>query len=90
MKVATEHREPIVQYHNELSQIIGHDAMRKVDLVLKIDEHEITTPMSDATLTTTKSVQNSFDVAMYLTVYCYAYLLRLLYLVRSSFDEAAS
>ena len=81
VKVATEHREPIVQYHNELSQIIGHDAMRKVDLVLKIDEHEITTSMSDATLTTTKSVQNSFDVAMYLTVYCYAYLLRLLTLV---------
>ena len=81
VKVATEHRESIVRYHNELSQIIGQDAMRKVDLVLKIDEHEITTPMSDATPTTTKSVQNSFDIAMYLTVYWYAYLLRLLTLV---------
>ena len=55
--------------------------MRKVDLVLKIDEHEITTPVSDATPTTTKSVQNSFDIAMYLTVYWYTYLLRLLTLV---------
>ena len=27
VKVATEHREPIVQYHNELSQIIGQNAI---------------------------------------------------------------
>ena len=63
MKVATEHREPIVGYHNELSQIIGQDAMRKVDTVLNINEHEMTTP--NATLTTTTPGQNSFDLKLY-------------------------
>ena len=38
VKVATEHREPIVRYHNELSQIIGQDAMKTIDSVLKIDK----------------------------------------------------
>ena len=84
VKVATEHREPIVQYHNELSQIIGQDAMRKVDSVLNIDEHKMTTPTPDATPTTTTSRQNSFDLTLYLTVYWYAYLLRLLVLACDS------
>ena len=49
VKVATEHREPIVQYHNELSQIIGQNAMKNVDSVLKIRAHEMTTSTSDIT-----------------------------------------
>ena len=49
VKVATEHREPIVQYHNELSQIIGQNAMKNVDSVLKIRAHEMTMSTSDIT-----------------------------------------
>ena len=78
VKVATEHREPIVRYHNELSQIIGHDAMRKVDLVLKIDEREM-----EKSITST-SVQSSFDLERYMVVLWYTYLLQLLVLACDS------
>ena len=78
VKVATEHREPIVRYHNELSQIIGQDAMKKVDSVLKIDEHEM-----EKSITFT-SVQSSFDLERYMVVYWYTYLLQLLVLACDS------
>ena len=79
VKVATEHREPIVRYHNELSQIIGQDAMKNVDSVLKIRTHEMTMSTSDIT-STTSSVQSSFDIESAMVVYYYAYLLQLLVL----------
>ena len=79
VKVATEHREPIVQHHNELSQIIGQDGMRNIDSVLKIDKHEMATSNSDVAPTTT-FVQNCFYVERYTVVYWYAYLLQLLVL----------
>ena len=85
VKVATEHREPIVRYHNELSQIIGQEGMRKVDSVLKIDEHELPTFPSDITPTT--SVQNSFDLERYMVVTWYAYLLQLLVLACECFSN---
>ena len=80
VKVATEHREPIVQYHNELSQIIGQDAMKNIDSILKID---MATSSSD-TAHTTASVQNCFDLERYMIVYWYAYLLQLLVLACDS------
>ena len=78
VKVATKHRELIVWYHNELSQIIGQDAMRKVDLVLKIDKHEM-----EKSITST-SVQSSFDLERYMVVYWYTYLLQMLVLACDS------
>ena len=76
VKLATEHKEPIVQYHNELSQIIGQDVMRNIDSVLQIDKHEMT---SDITSIAT-SVRSKFELARYMVVHWYAYLLRLLVL----------
>ena len=84
VKVATKHREPIVQYHNELSQIIGQDAMRKVDLVLKIDEHELATFPSDIAPASTACAQSSFNIEMYIVVKWYAYLVQLLVLACDS------
>jgi len=45
IKVATDHREPIVQYHDELSKIIGQDAMRNIDSILQIYQQEISKPI---------------------------------------------
>ena len=76
VKVATEHRNPIVQYHAELSQIIGQDAMRIIDSLLQIDGHGLATPTSDITT----SVQSSFDLGKNMAVNWYTYLLQLLVL----------
>ena len=81
VKVATEHREPIVQYHNELSQIIGRDAMRNIDSVLKINK--LATSTSGIT-PKTASVQSNFDLEGYMVTNWYIYLLQLLVLACDS------
>ena len=78
VKVATEHREPIVRYHNELSQIIGQDAMKTIDSVLKIDK------LATSTSGTTASVQSKFDLESYMVANWYIYLLQLLVLACDS------
>ena len=84
VKVATKHREPIVQYHNELSQIIGQDAMRNVDSVLQIGEHELAKFPSGIAPTSTTCAQSSFNIEMYIVVKWYAYLVQLLALACDS------
>ena len=74
IKVATDHREPIVQYHDELSKIIGQDAMRNIDSILQIHQQEISKPNSEIASTTTSIL------GRYMAVYWYAYLLQLLVL----------
>ena len=81
VKVATEHREPIVRYHNELSQIIGQDAMKTIDSILKIDK--LATSTSETT-PKTASVQSKFDLESYMVVNWYIYLLQLLVLACDS------
>lgn len=75
LKVATKHREHIVQYHDELSQIIGQDTMRNIDSVLQIHKQESSTPNSEIAPTTTL-IQKKFDLGRYIAVSWYAYLLQ--------------
>ena len=81
VKVATEHREPIVQYHNELTQIIGQDPMQTIDSVLKINK--LVTSTSGIT-PKTASIQSKFDLEGYMVANWYIYLLQLLVLACDS------